>query len=286
MKAIEAVSATANRLGLKDFKPVLLDGYSNTLVHLTPYAVVARVATIANDVRNASQTQDCLTREIAVAQSLATNMAPAVRPSTILPPGPHLQLNLHLSFWQHVNILETRPNPRESGKVLHCLHQTLEEMDLDIRPLSPLHEAAAIFVGHHGNKLGLTDRSLVAEIFEKTLQCLADHNMGCRPLHGDAHHGNLWITGKGMIWGDFEDVCSGPIEWDLACLTASSVVFGNGKAAQEALEAYGASYDSSLLDLLITARTLQGITWALVAIPNAAHSPRLQGRLAWLKSRL
>jgi aminoglycoside/choline kinase family phosphotransferase len=40
-----------------------------------------------------------------------------------------------------------------------------------------------------------------------------------RPLHGDAHTGNLLQSGDGPRWIDFEDVCAGPVEWDLASRT-------------------------------------------------------------------
>jgi thiamine kinase-like enzyme len=39
-----------------------------------------------------------------------------------------------------------------------------------------------------------------------------------QPLHGDAHPGNLIATHDGLMWIDFEDVCRGPLEWDLASM--------------------------------------------------------------------
>jgi len=39
-----------------------------------------------------------------------------------------------------------------------------------------------------------------------------------RPVHGDAHPGNLVATPDGLIWIDFEHICLGPREWDLALL--------------------------------------------------------------------
>jgi thiamine kinase-like enzyme len=38
-------------------------------------------------------------------------------------------------------------------------------------------------------------------------------------LHGDAHPGNLIAARDGgLMWIDFEDVCLGPVEWDLATM--------------------------------------------------------------------
>ena len=36
------------------------------------------------------------------------------------------------------------------------------------------------------------------------------------PLHGDAHPGNLLIGPNGPAWIDWEDVCLGPVEKDIA----------------------------------------------------------------------
>ena len=41
---------------------------------------------------------------------------------------------------------------------------------------------------------------------------------GAQPLHGDAHPGNLIATRGDLVWIDFEDVCLGPVEWDLATI--------------------------------------------------------------------
>ena len=45
------------------------------------------------------------------------------------------------------------------------------------------------------------------------------------PLHGDVHAGNL-IAARGgeMMWIDFEDVCLGPPEWDLATMMDEGAV--------------------------------------------------------------
>jgi aminoglycoside/choline kinase family phosphotransferase len=45
-----------------------------------------------------------------------------------------------------------------------------------------------------------------------------------RPLHGDAHTGNVLNTASGPQWLDFEDVWAGPVEWDLASRTITDDV--------------------------------------------------------------
>jgi thiamine kinase-like enzyme len=99
-----------------------------------------------------------------------------------------------------------------------------------------------------------------------------------RPLHGDATPSNLLRTPAGLLWTDFEDTCTGPVEWDLACLGASS-----GSGAGEALEAYGRPLPDEALEPFLDARRLQGAIWvAHVAERHPEQRARAEARLsAW-----
>jgi Ser/Thr protein kinase RdoA (MazF antagonist) len=50
------------------------------------------------------------------------------------------------------------------------------------------------------------------------LRPLLDPAADDRPLHGDAHPGNLIAGCRGLVWNDLEEVCRGPLEWDLAAV--------------------------------------------------------------------
>jgi thiamine kinase-like enzyme len=59
-------------------------------------------------------------------------------------------------------------------------------------------------------------------------------------MHGDASIGNLVRTHNGLLWNDLEDVCTGPVEWDLTSLLVSARIRGASDAfVEEFLEAYG-----------------------------------------------
>lgn len=75
-----------------------------------------------------------------------------------------------------------------------------------------------------------------------------------RPLHGDAHTGNVLMTPDGPRWTDFEDVCVGPVEWDLASMTITV----------EALAAYPGPIDRPRLDDCRDLRRLQILASLLV----------------------
>lgn len=78
-----------------------------------------------------------------------------------------------------------------------------------------------------------------------------------RPLHGDAHPGNLLATDDGWRWSDFEDTCAGPVEWDLACLLRTARL--DGRAA---VRAYGRDPDDPRLAPLLALRRLHGGLYA------------------------
>jgi thiamine kinase-like enzyme len=57
-----------------------------------------------------------------------------------------------------------------------------------------------------------------------------------QPLHGDAHPGNLIATREGgLVWIDFEDVCLGPAEWDLATIMDPGAVAAHHRPDPEVL---------------------------------------------------
>ena len=58
--------------------------------------------------------------------------------------------------------------------------------------------------------------------------------------HGDVSVGNLLKTQRGPVWIDFEDVCAGPVAWDVAGLVASARSRGHdARYADELLTGYG-----------------------------------------------
>ena len=74
--------------------------------------------------------------------------------------------------------------------------------------------------------------ALTPAVFESSLPAQA--------LHGDASMSNLLRTDSGLVWNDLEDVCAGPVAWDIAGLVASARARGrSAKFIGELLAAYG-----------------------------------------------
>jgi len=278
----EAAARCARRHGLEVSGVHPIGGYANTMVRLEPWPLVARVSTGTALVRDGAASS---ARELAFARCLASAGVPAVRPSDLLPPGPHREGGFVVSFWTRVEIVDPTPGPSEVGAALRQLHATLPACDAPLDPMSTVAEAARMTDHPRVSRaLGPLGPDLLRPAFARVIGAIEARRPALRPLHGDAHHGNLWRTRGGLLWGDFEDCCLGPVEWDVACATATSVVLGTGRAAAATLDAYGDA-DRDLLDPMTEARTLQGVVWAALLLDRPGDSPRLARRLDWLRER-
>ena len=113
--AIAAAQAVARQYGVACNEAVPIAGGSNALVHLKPAPVVARVMTGTSMLHD--DTEQWLTREVAVAAFLAERTDLAVPPSDLLPPGPHEQDGLWMTMWKFVphDTQAPPPEPRELG---------------------------------------------------------------------------------------------------------------------------------------------------------------------------
>ena len=196
---------------------MLIGESSNVLVHLRPAPVVARVMTATAALH--SDEEAWLAHELSVTGFAAAAGAPVVAPSDLLPPGPHKHGGLWLSFWE---LAAERTGAGElSGAQVG-------------RSLRELHDALA---GYEADDLPPFTVAL-AELDVTVVDARAD--LPWQALHGDASLSNLLDTDRGPLWNDFEDVCRGPVAWDLAGVVQSAELRGRPAGfAEEALHAYG-----------------------------------------------
>ena len=114
--------------------------------------------------------------------------------------------------------------------------------------------------------------ALTPAVFESSLPAQA--------LHGDASMSNLLRTESGLVWNDLEDVCAGPVAWDIAGLVTSARARGQSATfIEELLAAYG---DPGVEDLepFLEAHALYEVVWQAFegrrrpqAMKRAAASP-------------
>jgi phosphotransferase family enzyme len=272
-RAVAAAVAVARAHGVTVDDPVLLNHGSNAVVHLRPAPVVARVATMTPLLRPVITRS--LGREVALAEALTAAGAAVVPPSDLLPPGPHEHGSLHLSFWQHVEVVPDRPTAEEAGRALGDLHAVLATLPplWDGTPLDTPLDDLAVFA-ERGGELG-ADPTLVERTAELTARLRALLTGPVLTLHGDAHPGNLLRTATGLRWADLEDTARGPRGWDLACLRTTLRL--DGRAAIDALPE--PMSDEELAPFVWLRRLHAGAWWFVHATRDPADRPEAVRRL-------
>jgi hypothetical protein len=242
---------------------VRIAGGSNVLVHLKPAPVVARVMTgtalLHDDV------EQWLAREVAVGAFLARTGL-AVPPSDILPPGPHERDGLWMTLWRFVphEARAAPPEPRELGGSLRALHAALAGFPGNLPPLSGIRDWLEDLLGRLGPSPALTryDIDRLRVQMDALTPAVFGSSLPAQPLHGDASLSNLLRTdGGGLVWNDLEDVCAGPVAWDVAGLVTSARGRGaSAKYIDELLSGYGGP-GVERLEAFLDAHALYDAIW-------------------------
>src|SRR5215210_8105939 len=188
-----------------------------------------------------------------------------VPPSDILAPGPHEQDGWWMTLWKFVPHDEQAPppEPRELGGSLRALHAALAGFPGDLAPLSEIGN----WLGRLLDELRPSPELTRGDIdrLRRELDALApavfESSLPAQALHGDASLSNVLRTDRGLVWNDLEDVCAGPVAWDVAGLVASARARGHSaKFVDELLAAYGEPGIGDL-EAFLEAHALYEIVW-------------------------
>jgi thiamine kinase-like enzyme len=206
-----------------------------------------------------------------------------------LPPGPHEHLGYPLNFWRFVSRIESPAEPEEIGRTLRQCHDILRDFPQPLEPLAILTECTGVLdMVAQRNLLALPEIELLRERLRTSTNALRD--LPAQPLHGDAHMGNLMNTTAGLLWTDWEDAFSGPVEWDLASIIWNAKILDEDHATVESIlgayRAAGGAWDEEALHQSIIARGAVMTAWypVLYPNPNEERRSRLKRRLEWLAS--
>jgi hypothetical protein len=257
-RAVKAAVTLARAHGLRVDEPAVLANAYSVRVHLRPAPVVARVPTLTARLRTPGEVW--LGRELSVVQFLVERGAPVVPPSGELPPGPHVHDGLALSFWQYVEVdAERIATPAQTGPMLADLHTVLREYPGELPLMGPPRNdiARALEILDSEHTLDLDDLAMLHAAHDRLGPLLREPAGPLQPLHGDVHPGNLLVTAEGLLWNDFEDVCLGPVAWDLASLAL---------APEDTTPVYPDAPDPAVLGAYRDVRMLQVTTW-MAALP-------------------
>jgi len=259
----QLAASLARKLGLTFDESVVLGRGTNVLIHLRPTPVVARVTRLAHLVRPV----EALAGGVGLAMALGDL---AVGPSDRVEPGPHTEGGRFVTFWDYRS--GPTASPTEAGSALRTFHERGVRYRGPLRGFDPRPEAlriADLVGGEAGETLRDAARRLERPSFSE------------QPIHGDAHFENVIAGG---VWQDFDEACSGPREWDIACMVHRWEVFGEfEREMRDALDAYGA-YDREAVGALRSLVVLGIAAWgSLGAKVIGEPSPRTARRLEWLR---
>ena len=261
--SLAAAQAVARNHGVACDEAVRIAAGSNVLVHLKPAPVVARVMTgtaiLHHDV------EQWLAREVAVGTFLAERTDLVVAPSDILPPGPHKHDGLWMTLWKFVphDDQAPPPEPRELGRSLRRLHAELAGFPGDLAPLSEIRDWLERLLAELDPSPSLTRQDIdwLRSKLDALTPAVFESSLPAQALHGDVSMSNLLRTERGLVWNDLEDVCVGPVAWDISGLVTSARARGQSATfIGDLLAAYG---DPGVEDLeaFLEAHALYDVVW-------------------------
>ena len=257
---VAAALAAARGLGLPVDDPVVIDGAANLFVHLRPAPVLARVT------RTLDRGPAALEAELAFARAAEGHVAAPYDDRVF---G-------KVTFWRHVE--HRRPEAADAfevGRSLRELHEAVRDADLDLPRFDRLDEVEGL-----ASQLEHPDRQLMLEAIAFARERLAALDLAEQPIHGDAHIRNAFVTEDGVLWADLENVCRGPVEYDLACAQWRTTVHGwDGGAA--ILDGYG-PHDPELVGQLMPILAAFLVPWNVTMVEPGNRF--VQQRIDYLKT--
>jgi Ser/Thr protein kinase RdoA (MazF antagonist) len=270
---VDAAVEVAGRLGIHVLEPVVLRDLGTTLVHLAPSPVVARAWRVGR------RDPVVVEREIGLTAYLAEGGAAVAPPYA--DPGPHQVGDHVVALWDFVDHDRTRPlDGRRAGRALRQIHDLLAEPGAaafdDLPHFARVEEASAVVAA-----LDVTaeDRARLDEMLALAAAEVARLGLPLQPLHGDAWLGNVLRTPDGPLWSDFEFVCRGPREVDVA--THLAVVAERGPRPEDDgfLEGYG-DHDPDLVEAVFAPALVPFVAWTFrLAEERPEHLPTARRRL-------
>ena len=221
-RAIEAATEIAVTYRIKSDAPVLLKDSNNTVIHLAPFPVVAKVATSTLRKQNVSN----LEHELNVALHLADLGAPIVPPSAEIPPAIYRYKDLEVTFWQHCagEIREEIDRP-ELVVALKQFHGAFASYQGELKSFAEKYEECYSLLDSNrlSPELPAADRRFLGRVYEHLRARLQTFDYECVPAHEEIHSGNVLWTDANPLLIDFESCCLAPREIDFLSFSETNL---------------------------------------------------------------
>jgi hypothetical protein len=216
--------STAIEWGLTDITPSELSEGGNLIIHLAPYPIVARIATVLSEA-DEGFAYKILDRELRVARYLHSKDVPVLLPTSLVEAGPHNVAGAWLTLWTYVSPTALQPpSSSEAVNLINKLSMAMKDFEDEV-PMLGVWERTCQSAQRLRQNPDERIQALL-QMFQNLDEQMRVEPDLLRPSHGDAHAGNLIPSPEGWIWMDFEDVSLMPAYWDLASYVGNFVLFG------------------------------------------------------------
>ncbi|MFS0839031.1 aminoglycoside phosphotransferase family protein [Paenibacillus sp. 1P03SA] len=213
----------AEKAGLKDITPLELGNGGNLVVHLAPYPIVARIATVLSR-DHAEYAYKVLVRELRAVRHLHSKGVPVRWPTDLTDAGPYDIDGTWMTLWKYVPPTDLqRPSPSEAVELVNRLSLALKDFSDEIPVLGVWErtcQSAFRLIKHPDRRI----QKLLNLFFAIDREMRLETSL-LIPSHGDAHSRNLLPSPEGWIWSDFEDLSLMPAYWDLASYVSNLALF-------------------------------------------------------------
>lgn len=229
--AVDAAVGAGRDLGLTVTGAQVLHDLFSVVVHLAPSPVVVRVPTVLPRSYGPDSQAPRQQTELDVTRWLADQGTPVIPPSPLVPREPVQRGGFSMTFWQFVDEdRDEEPDYVANAELVPDLHAALRAYPGRLPFLSSAEpqittESLAL-LEEHPDLIGPDDLDRARRewrILEPVVRSRATFEkafpgIDLQPVHGDAPAANIFSGVDAKLYGDFELVTSGPVEWDMAAL--------------------------------------------------------------------
>lgn len=273
-RAMRAAMSAARELGVRARTATVLHDVFSVVVHLEPEPVVARIPVVSTGDESPQRQIGRQQRELDVAAWLHRRGVPVIPPSPRLPRRPVRRDGFSMTFWE---LADLAPDHEPYRGVDACwsaeLHARLADYPGALPFLAPFNHGLPDMMARLDTVSLLTtdDVARAHAEFASLRAILADRatfertfpGVTTQPIQGDCPSHNVIRTMSGICFSDFEDVCEGPVEWDLALMGPQTTADYNRAVLARGLR----RTDPSVQLVMDAARRLQFLG-ALTLIPR------------------
>lgn len=208
-RAMAAAISVAAALDLPADAAVVLHNSNKLALRLTPCDVLARVTHLGEDVAQL---------ELERAQRFAEAGCPVGALEPHVDPVVYPHDGFVVTLWIYYESTTPQIPPLDYAMALKRLHAGLRKVEMASpqfrdRIAEAQHVAADPELSP---ELADTERRFLGSRFETLRQAIDSHGAAEQLLHGEPHPGNVLSTNDGPLFIDFETICRGPVEFDLA----------------------------------------------------------------------